>query len=295
MSPTSGQRPAWVSDTLYPFRSHFADIAGNIVHHLDEGAGPMLLFLHGNPTWSFLYRHQIRDLRARFRCVAIDYPGFGLSTAAPGYRYRPADHAGIVAELVDRLDLRDVTLVAGDWGGPIGLAVAARRPGTVTGAVFTNTWAWPTTGRRRLLSAVAGGWPGRRLIRRTNLFARLAVPIGHRRTRLDQSELAHYRQPFLSPTRRYATALFARHLTASSGFLDHVEAVLPELRVLPVRIVWGERDPAFGPRDRRRLEHAFPRYATTRLTDAGHFVPDDAPEALTDAIRSWHPIRHRAT
>jgi hypothetical protein len=75
-------RPAWVSDELYPFESHYADVAGSRVHYIDEGSGPPLLLLHGNPTWSFLYRDIVKGLRDSYRCIAVDHPGFGLSRAA---------------------------------------------------------------------------------------------------------------------------------------------------------------------------------------------------------------------
>ena len=80
-------RPEWVSGELFPYESRFIELGGSRVHYVDEGEGPVLLLLHGNPTWSFLYRHLVGRLRHRFRCVALDYPGFGLSTAPPGYGY----------------------------------------------------------------------------------------------------------------------------------------------------------------------------------------------------------------
>ncbi|MGW3964247.1 alpha/beta fold hydrolase [Amycolatopsis sp. NPDC005003] len=92
-----GGRPAWVDDELFPFESRFVAINGHTVHYVDEGAGPTLLLLHGNPTWSFVYRDVIRALREEFRCVALDYPGFGLSSPRPGYRYLPEEHAQVVA------------------------------------------------------------------------------------------------------------------------------------------------------------------------------------------------------
>ncbi|MGI9018435.1 MAG: alpha/beta fold hydrolase, partial [Euzebya sp.] len=128
MNPTPGIRPDWVDDTLLPYDSHFAEVEDCTVHYLDEGEGPTLLMLHGNPTWSFLYRDMIADLRADFRCVAPDYPGMGLSSARGGYAFGPEEHSRIVAELVQELNLTDITLVMQDWGGPIGMAAAAEDP-----------------------------------------------------------------------------------------------------------------------------------------------------------------------
>jgi haloalkane dehalogenase len=92
-APDAGARPSWLSERLYPFESRYADVAGSRVHYVEEGSGPPLLLMHGNPTWSFLYRELITGLRDRLRCIAVDYPGFGLSTAAAGYSYRPEEHA----------------------------------------------------------------------------------------------------------------------------------------------------------------------------------------------------------
>jgi pimeloyl-ACP methyl ester carboxylesterase len=143
---TKGVRPAWVDDELFPFESRFIDIDGHTVHYVDEGSGPTLLLLHGNPTWSFLWRDVIRALRDDFRCIALDYPGFGLSTPRPGYRYLPEEHADVVIGFVDALGLKGATLVAQDWGVPIGLATAQRRPGVFDRLVLANTWAWPVNG-----------------------------------------------------------------------------------------------------------------------------------------------------
>jgi len=89
MTADQHERPAWIPEALYPFESHYVEIDGATVHYVDEGGGPPLLLLHGNPTWSFLYRDIIIGLRDRYRCIAPDHPGFGLSRAAPGYGYTP--------------------------------------------------------------------------------------------------------------------------------------------------------------------------------------------------------------
>ena len=135
--------PQWVSHDLYPFDNHYIEIDCCRAHYVDEGTGPPLLLLHGNPTWSFLYRNIIAVLRHRFRCVAVDYPGFGLSTAPPGYGFTPAEHAQVLEDLITFLDLQNITMMVHDWGGPIGFAVTARHPERFTAFVLGNTFAWP--------------------------------------------------------------------------------------------------------------------------------------------------------
>ncbi len=120
---------------LFPFESRYLQ--------LDDGKGPTLLLRHGNPTWSFLYRDIIAGVKARFRLVAPDYPGFGLSRATEGYGFTPAEHARAISALVRKLDLKNIVIMMQDWGGPIGFAVALENPERVRGFVIGNTWAWP--------------------------------------------------------------------------------------------------------------------------------------------------------
>jgi haloalkane dehalogenase len=282
-------RPAWVDDELFPFESRFVTIDGHTVHYVDEGSGPTLLLLHGNPTWSFVYRDVIRALRDEFRCVALDYPGFGLSSARPGYRYLPEEHAAVVVAFLDHLGLSDATLVAHDWGGPIGLSAAGQRPDTFERLVLANTWAWPLNGDLsvEVASRLLGGPVGRELTRRFNLFVNAMIPIGHRLRKPTAAEMAHYRQALATPGRRDASAVLPRRITASRAFLAGVETGLADLASLPTLIVWGDADVAFGARERRRWEQVLADNHTVIVDGAGHFVQSDAPEEFAAAIRDW--------
>lgn len=282
-------RPGWVDGTLFPFTSRFLAVDGNTIHYIDEGTGPVILFLHGNPTWSFVYRDAVRLLRDRFRCVAVDYPGFGLSTARPGYGSLPADHLGAMVGFLDALGLRDVTLAVQDWGGPIGLRLAELRPGAVVRLVIGNSWAWPVNGDRHfeLFSRMMGGAPGRALIVRFNMFVNVMIPRGHRRRKVTPAEMAHYRAALATPERRHATAILPRQIIAGRGFLGEVADGLGALRERPVLIVWGDRDIAFRPQELRRWEAAFPDHTTVVVSGAGHYVQSDAAQEYAAAIREW--------
>ncbi|HEU0189840.1 MAG TPA: alpha/beta fold hydrolase [Mycobacterium sp.] len=282
-------RPAWVDDGLFPFQSRYITIDGHTVHYVDEGSGPTLLFLHGNPTWSFDYRDVIRSLRDDFRCIAVDYPGFGLSSAAPGYRYLPEEHAAVIAAFVDALDLSGVTLVAHDWGGPIGLAAVEQHPAAFDRLVLTNTWAWPIdTASIWIFSHMLGGPLGRLLIKQFNLFVNVMIPTGHRLRRPTDAEMAHYRRALADPERRAASAVFPRRITGSRAFLAQVEAGLAGLTSMPTLIVWGNADMAFGSTELRRWEQTLPHHRTVVIDGAGHYVPSDAPDRFAAAIRDWH-------
>jgi haloalkane dehalogenase len=286
---TVAERPTWVDDELYPFESRFVDIDGHRVHYVDEGTGTTLLFLHGNPTWSFDYSKVIESLRTEFRCVAVDYPGFGLSAAAPGYRYLPAEHAEVISRFVEALGLTEVTLVGHDWGGPIGLAAVQRRPEAFDRLVLTNTWAWPVTDPLvQIMSYVMGSPIGRLLIRQLNLFVNVMIPVGHRLTKPTKKQMAHYQKALDSPGRREASAIFPREITSSRAFLADIEAGLSNIAALRTLIIWGDGDFAFGDKELRRWQETFTDHETVIVDGAGHFVPSDAPKQFAAAIRRWH-------
>ena len=135
--------PFPVPPELFPAEHRFVDLDGARIHYVDEGAGEPTLLLHGNPTWSFLYRKIIAGLSDEFRCIAPDYPGYGMSSAPPGYSFTPAEHSAVLERFVDELQLTDLTLMVQDWGGPIGLGLACRRPELVSRLIIGNTFAWP--------------------------------------------------------------------------------------------------------------------------------------------------------
>jgi haloalkane dehalogenase len=281
-------RPTWIPERLYPFASRFAEAEGARVHYADEGEGPPLLLLHGNPTWSFLYRDVIRGLSDRFRCIAVDLPGFGLSQPPPGYGFTPAEHARVLERFVTRLDLTGVTMMVQDWGGPIGFAAATRHPGRFERFVIGNTWAWPKADLgTQAFSRLLGGPIGRRLILHRNLFVERILPGGVRLRRLPEEVMAAYRGPFPTPASRWPTAVFPREILGSRPFLAEVERGLGALRDRPALLVWPTRDVAFREPERRRWEAIFPDHRTVLLHGAGHYIQEDAPDAIVAAIRNW--------
>jgi haloalkane dehalogenase len=283
-------RPSWVPEDLYPFESRYVDVPGARVHLVDEGDGPPLLLLHGNPTWSFLYREIIKGLRDRFRCLAVDFPGFGLSKPPPGYGFTPAEHARVLEQLVLALELSGITMMGQDWGGPIGFAVAGRHADRFSAFVIGNTWAWPKEDlATQLFSRLLGGPVGRRLIVNRNLFVERALPGGVRRRKLSDAVMNAYRGPFPTPASRRPTAVFPREILASRPFLAEVERRLPDLRDRPALIVWPTGDVAFREPERRRWEELFPNHRTVVLEGAGHYIQEDAPEEIVAAIREWAP------
>lgn len=278
-----------VDRELFPFESRYLTLAnGARVHYVDEGQGPVLLLLHGNPTWSFLYRDIIATLKNDFRLIAPDYPGFGLSSAPVGYGFTAAEHAATMSDFVEQLDLNDVTIMMQDWGGPIGFAVAEQHPERVRGFVIGNTWAWPVerTGHK-VFSAVMGGWPGQFATWCCNGVARFFMWKGVE-SGLSDAELAMYLAPFKNDEDRAPTHIFPKQLRAARPFLERVYKDLSKLANRPALIVWGQRDFAFQEPERTRFENLFPNHQTVLLENAGHFIQEDAPDQISTAIRAWH-------
>jgi len=280
--------PFQVSQKLYPFAHRFIDVDGARIHYVDEGAGPTLLLLHGSPSWSFLYRKIITAIKDEFRCVALDFPGYGMSDAPPGYGFTPEEHSRVLERFVDRLGLTDLTMMVQDWGGPIGFGFGVRRPELVRALVIGNTFAWPLDRefRIRVFSWLMGGPVGRLL---TAAF--IFVPkfffrrgLAHRPA---AEVLAAYLAPWRDPSRRVAAVIAPRQLIAASPYLRIVAAELPKLAERPALIVWGTRDFAFREAERERFERIFGKHKTVLLDDASHFLQEDAGERIAASIRAF--------
>ena len=279
-------RPAFgPSPQLYPFTSRWFDSSAGRVHYVDEGAGRPILMCHGNPTWSFLYRNVVTRLRGRFRCVALDYPGFGLSDRPPGYGYTPREHAGVVRELVRSLDLHDLIVMGHDWGGPIGLSVACAEAERVTGLVLGGTWFWPADLRARIFSRLMSSRPLQRAILQRNLFVERFIPRGTNRE-LSAEEVEHYRAVQPTPAARVGVAELPGQIVRSRDFLERLAEDVP--RVLGgtrTLITYPMADAAFRPRQvLPRMRSTFTDAVIVELPDANHYFVEDAPDEVADAV-----------
>ncbi len=279
--------PQWLDRGLFPFESRYLDLPMGRLHYVDEGprTGPTLLALHGNPTWSFLYRDVVASLSDDVRVVAPDLLGFGLSEKPDDFSYLPRDHARVFDRFVDELGLDDVVLLVHDWGGPIGLDWATRRPDRVRGVVVTNTWMWPhDSARVRWFSRLLGGWLGREAILRFNAFARAVVPLAFAdRSRLSGEVHRQYVAPLSSPSARKASWVFPRELVGSRTWLGELWRRREALDGKPMLLVWGRADPAFG-EELGRWQRAFPRARSVAFDDCGHYVAEEKGRALAAAV-----------
>ena len=194
-----GVRPPWLSDELYPFSSRWLTTPdGHRMHYVDEGSGSVIVFLHGNPSWSFEFRHLISELRHVFRCIAVDHVGFGLSSRSKRKQdHTPQAHADRFSALMNHLEVKDATLYMSDWAGPVGLHFACRQPEIVAGLAIANTWCWPVGSDLHFVffSTFMRSPLGQFLIKRRNFFVNGVMPraVGVQ-SALTTEVMDHYRK-----------------------------------------------------------------------------------------------------
>lgn len=283
----------------FPFESRFQRVAGGGMHYVDEGSGSPVLLLHGNPTWSFLYRRFIPPLAERHRVVAPDHLGFGLSDKPAGAPYGLEWHIRNLTDLIRALDLTDITLVVQDWGGPIGLGFATEHADRIAKLVVLNTWAFTLPGGAQLAPFLA--WirepnRGERLVLEENFLVERGIPQGiHDQKRVTPELMAAYRAPFPDARSRRSILAQVRDIpVGSSGQsaprMAAIQAGLQRLK-LPVCIIWGERDPVFSEQVLQLWRLHFPSAEVHLLADASHFLQEDAPDEII-AIMQEFLARH---
>jgi haloalkane dehalogenase len=249
------------------------------MHYIDEGAGPPIVFCHGNPTWSFLYRNIVTRLRGQFRCIAVDYLGFGLSERPEAYGYTIEEHARCVGDLVDHLQLGGFITMGQDWGRPISMAVGTARAERVRGVILGNTWFWPADqwSMKAFSRVMSTAWMQRSILEK-NFFVERIVPRGMAHS-LTPGEMDHYRKVQPSPGARKGVAEMPRQILAARPLLQRLARDVPAtLGSKPVLLVWGMKDFAFKARRMLpRMQATFPDNVTVELPHARHYIQEDAP------------------
>ena len=284
LAPDQALRPAWLTSDLFPFTSRFVEVDGARVHYVDEGNGPVLLFLHGAPNWSFFYRQFVNALRDDFRCLALDFPGFGLSPSDARYPATMPFLARLLERFVDRLELRDIILVVGDAGGPIGLGVAARHPDWFAGLVLAGTFGWSLKEYpkvRRILGIVSSPIFGF-LQERSNFLMKYTAATFP----MSAKERSAFLAPYIGAVARRNPGTLLGDLAGNDAYMSNIEQALrTQLNHLPVLLMWGDKDPVFE--FLARFQDIYPQARTLVIPGAHHFPFAEAPEEMIDAIRSW--------
>lgn len=279
--------PDWLDSTAYPFPSSYFDTGEGQLHYVDVGTGPTVVLVHGTPTWSFLYRHVINDLRADHRVIAPDLLGFGLSEKPTTEAVAPERQAEHLRSLLDDLELNHFSLVVHDFGGPIGLSYALEHSERVNRLTLFNTWMWPPTDvLTRWTSAFFGTRLGRWMYTRWNFSTNVLLPQLANQS-LPPEVHAHYQKPFPTPESRYATWIFARDLGGAADWYASLWSKRDRLRSIPAQLLWGEQDPGFGAPALNRWKTVFEEVQTRTFPEAGHLPQEEVPTAVRESIRAF--------
>lgn len=265
------------------------------MHYVDEGSGPPLLMVHGNPTWSFYWRNLATAFRDKFRVIIPDHIGCGLSAkpSAKEYDFRLATRIADLATLVEQLDLQDVTLLAHDWGGAIGMGTAVKIPRRFRRFGLFNTAAFPGGRcplRIRVCRTPVLGPIG---VQGLNLFARAALrmAVSHH-DRMTPQVRGGLLAPYDSWANRLAIHRFVADIPLSPTHptyttLREIEDGLEQFRKSPVCLIWGMQDWCFTPKFLNRFLDFFPEAIVHRLDDAGHYVIEDAHERIVPLLEDF--------
>lgn len=279
----------------YPFAPRsFPTPRGARLSFLDEGprADSAVLMLHGNPTWSFYYRHLVRALAPTRRCIVPDHVGMGLSEKPADYDYTLATRIADVEALVASLGLKRLDLVVHDWGGAIGFGFAAKHPQLIDRLVVLNTAAFASERIPARIALCKAPLLGPLLVRGANGFAGPATWMAMHRRALSAEEKRGYLLPYDSWAHRVAVSAFVRDIPLAPSHpswrtLAGVERGLAQFRDRRALVVWGGKDFCFNDSFLARWRQELPQAEVHRIADAGHYVLDDARDEVVPRLADF--------
>ncbi|MDH5718329.1 MAG: alpha/beta fold hydrolase [Spirochaetia bacterium] len=280
----------WLNKEEYPFQTKTAIIDGYTMNYVDEGEGDVILFVHGTPCWSFVYRKVIKKLNIKYRCIAPDHLGFGLSEKSKNIDYSPQAHAKRLKDFIKELKIKNFHLVVHDFGGPIGLSCAIDMPEKIKSITILNTWLWPLDDYAHFAkpSKIIKTGIGKFLYLNLNFSAKVLVKKGfHNSKNINKSIHKHYIKA-QNKNGRKAAYQFALSLLGESGWYAKLWENKDKIQNIPTRILWGMEDellPANLLLDKWR--EGFSKAKVTEIKDCGHFIQEEKPEFVAEAITGY--------
>jgi haloalkane dehalogenase len=272
----------------FPFESHYTEIDGLRLAHLDEGEGKPVVFFHGEPTWSFLWRKVIPSVRdAGYRCIAPDYAGFGRSDKPTDVNWYSYDrHVELMAALLEELDIREATAVVHDWGGPIGLRLAVEHPDRFSRLVVMDSG--PFTGHQQMSEA----WLAfRDFVRRAEEVPVGMLVRGGCKNDPGDEVIAAYEAPYSEPDAKAGARAFPLILPTEPDAPGAAEGrqVADALRgdARPKLLLWADSDPALPFKVAERVSERLGFPPPRKIAEAGHFLQEDAGEEVGRVIAEW--------
>ncbi len=282
----------WLDTALFPFDSHYLETGNGKLHYVDQGNGDPILFVHGTPSWSFLYRELIQSLSSGYRCIAPDHLGFGLSDKPDTFSGTPEAHCENLILLIDSLQLENITLVVHDFGGPIGLGAAIQRPDKIKNIVVFNTWLWETKDDpavKKIDRMLHSGF-GKFLYLRMNFSPKYLLKQGfHNKKALTKRIHRQYLGPFPDRSSRLGPWKIGLGLSGSSSWYKTQWEALDTLSSKNWMIIWGIQDAfldaTYADRWRKRLPQA-----SFHSIQAGHFLQEEKPDSCIQHLRTFLSI-----
>lgn len=284
-----------MSEIVFPadhgFASHFFQVGPHRMHYLDEGQGPVVLLLHGNPTWCYYFRSLVSRLRARFRVIVPDYIGCGLSDHPVDAHFRARDRVNHLHELLNHLRVEQFSLVMHDWGGPIGTWLGLERLPNLQRIVYLNTTLTEIESLPNFIRLAANPISGPLVTKHTATFLRWMTDFGVARA-LPKATKELYLAPYRTAARRTAIWDFVNDIPfrrdhPTYADLLRIEEGLVRLRSIPMQIIWGLRDPCFHKEILSQIVRHFPEAEVLEIADASHLVLEDAPELAGSTIETF--------
>lgn len=280
-------------DGTFPFAAHYVTVDEMRLHHVDEGSGEPVVMVHGNPTWSYLYRNFIRPVaEAGFRAIAPDLMGFGRSDKPVHWPYTLEHHIASFTRQMLALDLREITLVVADWGSPIALSFASEHQSRVKRLVILNARPRPFERADQLPAAFAAfrePIAGEVLLQGLNAFVEGMIPHGmHKKERVTATLMEAYRAPFPDYNSRAGILAFARGHPIGPSHPDYDRERRTSEWVArfagPALLVCGLRDHAYGQAALDVWTQLLPHARVHLLDDAAHYLQEDAHERIVPWI-----------
>lgn len=280
----------WLNTKEYPFAHNYLSVDGAQLHYIDEGQGEVILFVHGTPSWSFEFRNVIKYLSKKYRCIALDHIGFGLSDKPAGYDYSIQNHTATLLKLINHLQLNQFTMLVHDFGGIIGLAAAEQIPEKISKLIILNTWCRSIQDEPeyKKMKGILGSPLMPFLYRYFNFSAKYILPAAFgERSRLTPEVHQQYLKPFGNAGERNGTVAFAKSLLRDQDYYESIGKMLPVLKNKPVLIIWGMKDAFITEKHLLWMQEQFPIAEVVKYEDAGHFVLEEKSVVAGPVIEAF--------
>lgn len=276
--------------SLYPFESKWIKIKGNKIHYIDEGQGEVILFVHPPMTSSFMYRNMIKQLKINFRCIAFDFPAFGLSEQSSTFHNSIDTQAEIVEEFIKQLNLQKINFVMQECGGHATMKIFLQRPELLKSVIFTDTIIFPVSQYpkiKRMLNFVNSG-VFNFLNFNFNFLARAMTKFGIQKRKLSKAERDTYKNIFHSKDLRRTTTTMLQELVKQEKLLSNIEIGFNTIfNKIPALIIYGDKDPLTGFGVPQKIHQLLPNSELHWIRGEGHFPHEGAPNEMSEIMKQW--------